>query len=50
LECGIIVRGILEGTMSRKVGLIWEIPAQNDMNVHFVSPYYTPSTGTVAMP
>jgi hypothetical protein len=28
LDCGIIVRGILEGTMPRKVGLIWEIPVQ----------------------
>jgi hypothetical protein len=26
LECGIIVGGIPEGTMSRKVGLIWGIP------------------------
>jgi hypothetical protein len=26
LECGIIFDGIPEGTISRKVGLIWGIP------------------------
>ena len=29
LECGIIFDGIPEGAISRKVGLIWGIPAQS---------------------
>ena len=29
LECGIIFDGIPEGAISRKVGLIWGIPAYN---------------------
>ena len=28
MECGIIIDGIPEGAISRKVGLIWGIPAQ----------------------
>ena len=32
LECGIIFDGIPEGAISRKVGLIWGIPANRDGN------------------
>jgi hypothetical protein len=34
LECGIIFDGISEGAISRKVGLIWGIPAETVEDGH----------------